>query len=272
MTRGRYALAVAANVGAVGVALAGSAWLWLRAADSSLQTSLGQTLPPALEDVQVPFAPDPRADGPFARRPVVKLRRASPRRTAQKPLVRFETGRKRATPSPRVVKAKSKPVTHKRIARPATPVAPPPPPASPPPPPSPPPAASPAPPPPAPLAPPPPSPPPSPPAPPPAPPPPPVTPPAEPSPPATPPPASGRPDSGDDYRARVKRAKKHKKERKEKRPKCPPAPPATPPPAPAPPVDPRDDEDDDDRGEDRRDRSHGKGHDKRDKQDRKKDK
>src|SRR5262245_46043424 len=161
----RYALAVAANVGAVGIAVAGSAWLWMRAADSSLPVSTGQTLPPVLGEVQVPYAPDPRAGAPFTRRIVVEARRA-PHRTAPRRVPRAHDGRRTpAAATHAVVKRTLRPARVKRSAQPLTPPAPtppppaaPPPPASPPPPPAPPPPPPPAPPPPAPPPPPPPAP------------------------------------------------------------------------------------------------------------------
>src|SRR5215510_2561903 len=137
----RYALAVAANVGAVGIAVAGSAWLWMRAADSSLPVSTGQTLPPVLEEVQVPYAPDPRAGAPFTRRFVVEVTRRAPRRTAPRRVpVSQDVRRKPAAARHAVVKRTLRPTRVKRSAQPLTPPAPtPPPPAAPPPPASPPP-------------------------------------------------------------------------------------------------------------------------------------
>lgn len=218
-TRVRLAFALGANVGAVAVALAGSAWLWLRAAESGLPASQGQNLLPVLEDVQVPLAPDPRVTGPFERRQIVRVPKQVPRRGSGVALIRHEPRRAGSTTADPVSKRSMPPKARPRVARPVTR-----PPASPPPPqPSPPPAApSPAPAPvPVPAAP---SPPP-PPAPPSPPPPPPVAPPPQTTPPASPPKSEPDPDDGGG-RSPI-RAENGK--RKGKRAKCPPrAIPATP--------------------------------------------
>ncbi|HKG11155.1 MAG TPA: hypothetical protein VKB07_11330, partial [Gaiellaceae bacterium] len=69
--RARIGLALGANIGAVAVAVAGSAWLWACAADSGLPQTYGQSPTPVVEDAYVPLTVDPRGRTPFERRVVV---------------------------------------------------------------------------------------------------------------------------------------------------------------------------------------------------------
>ena len=81
----RFRLAVGANVVAVGVALTGSGWLWLRAVESDLPAYHDPSLRPVLEEVRVPLAVDPRADGPSRRTPLA-VERPTARPPAVQPL------------------------------------------------------------------------------------------------------------------------------------------------------------------------------------------
>ncbi|HEV3480284.1 MAG TPA: hypothetical protein VG144_12675, partial [Gaiellaceae bacterium] len=54
--RVRFGIALAANVGAAGISLAGSAWLWARAAESITPPALAPSLPPVVSEVSVPYA------------------------------------------------------------------------------------------------------------------------------------------------------------------------------------------------------------------------
>jgi hypothetical protein len=73
-------LALGANIGAVALAVAGSAWLWARAAESGLPSSYGHSATPVLEEVQVPLAVDPRGRAHFEPRIASAPRLASPSR------------------------------------------------------------------------------------------------------------------------------------------------------------------------------------------------
>jgi hypothetical protein len=192
----RAGLALGANIGAVALALAGSAWLWARAAESGAPYSYGSALTPVLEEAQVPLAVDPRGRAPFERRVVVPQKAKAKPRARKAVRVRGTRPARRSAQliarrpaPPRVGRRRPRPVTPPPPRRPAPPR-----PTPSPPPPGPPPAPPPAPP----------APPPAPPAPPPAPPPPPPAP-APPPPPVTvapPPLPPSEWDDGDDGKGR----------------------------------------------------------------------
>lgn len=68
-SRVRFGIALAANVGAAGVSLAGSAWLWARASESIAQPPIAPALPPVVGEVSVPLVVDPHPQPPSPLRP-----------------------------------------------------------------------------------------------------------------------------------------------------------------------------------------------------------
>src|SRR5688500_16639322 len=98
--RVRLAIALAANVIAAALSVAGSAWLWVRASESIVGPTFSPALPPIVSEVSVPFDPDatqpapraPQAMGP--RRPAPRARRAT---RGARPVVRVRFTA-RATP------------------------------------------------------------------------------------------------------------------------------------------------------------------------------
>jgi len=97
--RARIGLALGANIGAVAVAVAGSAWLWARAAESGLPPTYGHSPTPVVEDAYVPLAVDPRGRAPFERRVVVPQRARTVRAGIRKP-VRVRQSRPRPARRP----------------------------------------------------------------------------------------------------------------------------------------------------------------------------
>jgi hypothetical protein len=204
--RARIGRALGANVGAVAVAVGGSAWLWARAAESGLPATYGHSPTPVVEEAYVPLTVDPRGRTPFERPLAVPAKTRTDRAGARK-RVRVQQSR------PRPPRRSAQPVSLRPstqaapqpVARPTTP----PPPVSPPPSP-PPPAPTPPPPPPAPAPPPPAAPPPPSPAPPPPAVPPPAPPPIAPPPPVITPPAAPPAYEGEDYDDDDHDGKRHK--------------------------------------------------------------